>query len=121
MINGIKPLPSVSDFDSAMNRLIENINKDYMGWRTRSKYDDMPGAFPDVDITTKVGRKFIKIIRDTSVWGFVAKADGTHKGVPMKMGDVLKAASWNAAAKHTRGNIFDDNQDYFRWTGPDYR
>ena len=39
----------------------------------------------------------------------------------MKTGDVFKAASWNAAAKHTRGNIFDDNQDYFEWTVPNYR
>ena len=121
MINGIKPLPSVSDFDSALNRLVENINKNYMGWRTRSKYDDMPGAFPDVDITIKPGRKFIKKIRDNSVWGFVAYSDGMHKGVPMKRGDVLKAAGWSAPAKHTRGNIFDNKQDYFRWTGPDYR
>ena len=44
-----------------------------------------------------------------------------HKGVPMKAGDVLKAAGRSAPAKHTRGNIFDVNQDYFRWTGPDYR
>ena len=121
MINGIKPNPMVGDFDKAMDRLVENINKDYMGWRTRSKYDDMPGAFPDVDITIKPGRKFIKIIRDNSVWGFVAKSDGMHKGVPMKTGDVLKAAGWASPAKHTRGNIFDNKQDYFSWTGPDYR
>ena len=121
MINGIKPNPMVGDFDKAMDRLVENIHQDYRGWRTRSKYDDTPGAFPDVDITIKPGRKFIKIIRDNSVWGFVAKADGTHMGVPMKMGDVLKAASYNAPAKHTRGNIFDGKQDYFSWTGPDYR
>ena len=38
----------------------------------------------------------------------------------MKVGDVFKAASWASAAKHTRGNIFDKNQNYFRWTGPDY-
>ena len=31
MINGIKPEPSVSDFDSALNRLVENIHKDYDG------------------------------------------------------------------------------------------
>ena len=55
------------------------------------------------------------------VWGFVAKKGGVHKGLPMKVGDVFKAASWNAAAKHTRGNIFDNNQDYFEWTGPNYR
>ena len=120
MINGINPLPSVSHFDSALHRLLDNIHKDYDGWRGNVSYNHGDN-FERANITIKPGRKFIKIIRDNSVWGFVAKADGTHKGVPMKMCDVLKAASYNAAAKHTRGNIFDDNQDYFRWTGPDYR
>ena len=118
MINGIKPLPSVSDFDSALNRLLDNIHKDYQGWSSRIEYSS---GVEKVDITIKPGRKFIKIIRDNSVWGFVAKSDGVHKGVPMITGDVLKAAGWSAPAKHTRGNIFDNNQDYFSWTGPDYR
>ena len=118
MINGIKPLPSVSDFDSALHRLLDIIHKDYQGWSNRIEYSS--GA-ERVDIIIKRGRKFIKIIRDDSVWGFVAKADGVHKGVPMIAGDVLKAAGWSAPAKHTRGNIFDNNQDYFRWTGPNYR
>ena len=118
MINGIKPLPSKTDFDSAMDRLVENIHKDYAGWSNRVEYKK---GIETVDITIKTGRKFIKIIRDNSVWGFVAKSDGMHKGVPMKMGDVLKAAGWSAPAKHTRGNIFDNKQDYFSWTGPDYR
>ena len=121
MINGIKPRTSEPDFNVAVNRLVYNIDKDYREWKSRSKYDDMPGAFPDVNIEIKPGRKFIKIIRDNSVWGFVAYSDGMHKGVPMKRGDVLKAAGWSAPAKHTRGNIFDDNQDYFNWTGPNYR
>ena len=117
MINGIQPEPSTIDFDSALDRLVENIHKDYQGWSNNVEYSS---GIEKVDITLNVGRKFIKIIRDSSVWGFVAKADGVHKGVPMKMGDVLKAAGWSAPAKHTRGNIFDDNQDYFRWTGPNY-
>ena len=117
MINGIKPLPSVSDFDSALNTLVDNIHKDYQGWSGRIEYSS--GA-EKVDITLNVGRKFVKIIRDTSVWGFVAKDDGMHKGVPMKAGDVLKAAGRSAPAKHTRGNIFDNNQNYFRWTGLNY-
>ena len=118
MINGIKPLPSVSDFDGALNTLVENIHKDYDGWSTNLKYSSESER---VNITIKPGRKFIKIIRDNPVWGFVAKSDGMHKGVPMKMGDVLKAAGWASPAKHTRGNIFDNKQDYFSWTGPDYR
>ena len=35
-------------------------------------------------IKIKPGRKFIKIIRENSVWGFVAKTDGIHKGIPYK-------------------------------------
>ena len=118
MINGIKPLPSTDDFDGALNRLVENIHKNYAGWSGRVEYSS---GTERVNITIKPGRKFIKIIRDNSVWGFVAYSDGMHKGVPMKRGDVLKAAGWSAPAKHTRGNIFDNNQDYFSWTGPDYR
>ena len=118
MINGIKPNPMVGDFDKAMDRLVENIHLAYERWNIRTEY---PNVTRKVDITIKPGRKFIKIIRDNSVWGFVAKLDGVHKGVPMIAGDVLKAAGWSAPAKHTRGNIFDNKQDYFRWTGPDYR
>ena len=118
MINGTKPLPSKTDFDSALDGLVEDIHMDYARWSNRVEYTS---GIERVNITIKPGRKFIKIIRDNSVWGFVAKEDGTHKGVPMKMGDVLKAAGWSAPAKHTRGNIFDRCQDYFSWTGPDYR
>ena len=118
MINGIKPLPSKTDFDSALDRLVEDIHLDFNKWRDHTEYGSDGKR---VDITIKPGRKFIKIMRINSTWGFVAKEDGMHKGVPMKAGDVLKAAGRSAPAKHTRGNIFDDNQDYFRWTGPNYR
>ena len=113
MINGIKPLPPKEDFEVAVDKLLENIHLDYVKWSNGN-------PIREDEISLKPGRKFIKVIRDNSVWGFIAKKDGEHKGLPMKAGDVLKAASWNAAAKHTRGNIFDVNQDYFEWTGPNY-
>ena len=118
MINGIKPNPMVGDFDKAMDRLVENIHKNYAGWSSRVEYKK---GIETVDITIKTGRKFIKIIRDNSVWGFVVIDDGMHMGFPIVRGDVLKAAGWRAPARHTRGNIFDNNQDYFHWTGPNYR
>ena len=118
MINGIKPNPMVGDFDKAILRLLENIHKDYAGWSNRVEYTK---GIEKVDITIKSGRKFIKIIRDTSVWGFVVKDDGMHMGFPIRRGDVLKAAGWRAPARHTRGNIFDNYQNYFTWTGPNYR
>ena len=97
--------------NQAINQLINNIHKDYYEGPTR---------VGGLDIKLKPGRKFIKIIEDRSVWGFVAKVDGTHKGLPMKEGDVFRPASWSQAAKHTRGNVFADTQDYFTWSGPNY-
>ena len=113
-INGIAPIVVKNDFDGAMDDLLENIHLDYVKW-----CNGIP--IREEEISLKPGRKFIKVIRGGSVWGFVAKEDGVNKGLPMKSGDVLKAAGCSAPAKHTRGNIFDDNQDYFQWTGPNYR
>ena len=110
-INCIKPNPIKGDFDEAMDNLLNNINTDYHKGFPKNK---------DMVLSLVAGSKFVKVVNENSVWGFVAKKDGVHKGLPMKAGDVLKAASWKAAAKHTRGNIFDKNQDYFRWTGPNY-
>ena len=58
------------------------------------------------------GRKFIKIIGNGRVWGFVSMVDGTHKGEPIKEGDLLMAATWNQPAKHSRGNIFDGTDQW---------
>jgi len=115
-INGITPKVVKNDFDSALDNLLENIRKDYFKWSGGKGSD----SWNNDHLSLKPGRKFIKVISGTSVWGFVAKKGGVHKGLPMKVGDVFKAAGWNAAAKHTRGNIFDVNQDYFEWTGPNY-
>ena len=119
-INGIKPIPiadsndiigSGNEFDTSVSRLLENINIDYH--RIFPSYKDM-------ELSLVAGRKFVKVVRENSVWGFIAKKDGEHKGLPMKKGDVFKPASWRAAAKHVRGSIFDTNTDWFRWTGPNY-
>ena len=51
------------------------------------------------EITFTEGRKYFKIINGDSVYCFVNKQNG----------DILKAASWAAPAKHARGNIFDED------------
>ena len=45
------------------------------------------------------GSRYIKIIRGGSVHCFIDRTNG----------DVLKAASWSAPAKHARGNIWKDD------------
>ena len=125
MINGIKPIvlkstptpkePTTNglSFDEAMDTLLVKIQEDYskLGY-THQKV---------LDLSLKPGRKFIKVVEGTRVWGFVAKVDGTHKGLPMLKGDILKAATWHAPAKHSRGSIFDTKMhNSFSWTGPNY-
>ena len=61
------------------------------------------------------GRKYLKIISDNSVWGFI-----NLKNENFKEGDILKAANYNAPALNKpRGNIFNDNYE-ISWTGPKY-
>lgn len=116
----------MKNFDVAMTELLERIKDDYAGWRsegpmtpTRQK---MVKKFNET-LRVEEGRKYIKIITDTSVWGFIVKEDIYDKrggGVRKFLaGDILKAASWSSPATNAaRGNIFEDYT--IRWTGPNY-
>ena len=104
------------DFVTALDNLVIGIKKDYADWMTSK---DMIERF-NKGINIRTGKKYTKVIQGSSVWGFIANGDGVLKGIPYKKGDVFKAAGWAAPAKWARGNIFDSNQNYFRWTGPDY-
>ena len=105
----------------SMDRLTENIADKYNTWNSR-----IPGIqkkrseeFKD-SLAIRPGLKFDKIVMGTHVWGFVAKKNFRHKGIDVKVGDVMKAATFRQAARHPRGSIFDKNTDWFSWTGPEY-
>ena len=104
-------------FNEAIDQLMENIKKDY------SKWTDWAEGIERFNkgVGIKSGRKYTKVMHGNSVWGFIANGDGVLKGIPYKQGDVFKAAGWAAPAKHVRGNIFTTEQNYFQWTGPNYR
>ena len=125
MINGIKPMLSPQtptpkepttnglSFDEAMNLLLVHIQGSYDSW---SKFNNKT-----LDLSLKPGRKFVKVIEGSSVWGFVSLVDGIHKGAVIYVGDIMKAAGWRAPAKHSRGSIFDaEMHKSFSWTGPNY-
>ena len=127
MINGIKPVVGNTtktektttknglSFDEAMDNLLAEIQVNYNKWGASSGIDKT------LDLKIKTGRKFVKIIEGNRVWGFVSRVDGVHKGAPIKVGDIMKAAGWAAAAKHSRGSIFDkEMHKSFSWTGPNY-
>ena len=103
-------------YDSSISKLLENIKVDY------SKFMSNPEMVENFNngVSVKPGRKFDKVMHGSSVWGFIAKTDGVLKGIPYFVGDVFKAASWRAPAKHVRGSIFYDGSDWYQWTGPNY-
>lgn len=103
--------------------LIEDIKADYALWTERCA----KGVLSPINIRMieefnekirfEVGRKYIKIIQDGSVWGFIVNTDNDKK---FRKGDILKAASWATPARNAaRGNIIDGGYS-ITWTGPHY-
>ena len=103
------------DFLDAIDNLLGGIKEDYANW---TDWEEGIQRFND-ELNVKSGRKYTKIMKGTSVWGFIANSDGELKGIPHKKGDVFKAASWRAPAKWARGNIYDGNK-FYSWTGLNY-
>ena len=101
-------------YDKAVDSLLEGIDTDFVNWSNGDKF------YRTIDMSIKSGRKFDKVVRDNSVWGFIAKTDGMLKGIPYRVGDVFKPAGWKAPAKHVRGSIFSNSTDWYSWTGPNY-
>ena len=107
---------SATEFNNGIDRLIEGIKVNYSKWSTWEKgIEEFNNG-----INIKTGKKYTKVICKGSVWGFVANGDGILKGIPYFKGDVFKAAGWAAPAKHVRGSIFDTNNNWYSWTGPNY-
>ena len=108
------------DMNNEMNALIENIKEDYLNWTTRcakgtlSEINKTMIADFNEKITFKMGNKYIKVVTNNTVWGFVVNTDNDKK---FKTGDILKAAGWAAPARNfARGNILDGGYTV-GWTG----
>lgn len=106
----------------AVNTLIEMIKVDYEDFATRGGQKELSGYFAEQmekfydNIEVRPGQKYIKIVKENSVWGFIVNTENDKK---FKYGDILKAAGYNAPARNkARGNIFGAYE--IRWTGPLY-
>ena len=97
-----------------VNNFIKKLDKDRKEYYEQL---DMPNQYQPVVV--EVGNKFIRIWHGSSCWGFISRVDGDLKGSPIKKGDLLKAATWKAPAKHARGNIMDGTAQYGVY-GPSY-
>lgn len=78
--------------------------------------DRFPNLTPD-NLCIKEGKRYYKVCNFTpgdgvkSVFAFIAKEDFQTKGMgQVKKGDIFKPATWNAPAKHARGNLLNDDK-----------
>jgi hypothetical protein len=108
--------------NKAIETLIEMIKIDYENFCTRDGQKELSGYFKEQmenfydNIQVNVGQKYIKIVKDNSVWGFIVNTENDKK---FQYGDILKAAGYNAPARNAaRGNVFNGYE--IRWTGPLY-
>lgn len=90
-----------------VEKFVEKVNTEIQSYYSTNAPDLTPKP-----MEMRVGTKFIKLISNGSVWGFISRFDGDYKGVPIKKGDLMKAASYASPAKHSRGNIIDGTARY---------
>jgi len=108
--------------DKAIDQLVEDIKTDYANWHLANGQEmnkikeEMIENFNE-NIRVQLGRKYIKIISEGGVWGFIVAAEDDRK---FKAGDILKAAGYNAPARNAaRGNVLEGGYT-INWTGPLY-
>ena len=117
----LNELPYDAELLNALAELENRIVEDYKKFTTAGAAKNMEGYRKRMfekfvaGLEYRPGRKYLKIISDNSVWGFI-----NLKNENFKEGDILKAANYNAPALNKpRGNIFNDNYE-ISWTGPKY-
>lgn len=86
-----------------MNIIVNENTPEFVTWFAsvnKLEVDYMTENFPSLTpekISYVMGTRYIKILRGNSAHAFIDRSNG----------DVLKAASWRAPAKHARGNLYD--------------
>lgn len=113
------------NMQTALETLRADIIADYARWQKLGPTPDDTAAEIKARMLqefiesyrVEIGSKYIKVIKGSSVWGFVVRGDTDKK---FRKGDILMAASWRAPARNkARGNILDGGYT-IRWTGPLY-
>ncbi len=75
------------------------------------------GLTPKLEV--RETKKYYKLVMGKTTWGFIVKNDGVYKNENVFRGDLMKAATHNTPAKHSRGNIIKGT-DMWTYLGPVY-
>ena len=103
-----------------VQNLLDDIKADYAHLKRWTRDDDIRKSMIqrfNESLKYTIGKKYIKIIKDGSVWGFIVNTDNDKK---FRKGDILKPMNWATPARNkARGNILDGGYN-ISWTGPSY-
>ena len=112
--------------DTKMETALDNLKaamvSNYESWQTlggKTRTEVQAQMLDEYINTIRIeeGRKYIKVITRSSVWGFIVKG----KDSKFQVGDILMAAGWAAPARNkARGNVLSGDLSMVRWTGPEY-
>ena len=110
--------------NDALTVLVGKIKEDYIRFtEAAGRGKPKPGSYFDEEVKNfddKIefaeGKKYIKVIRDRAVWGFIVNVENDPK---FAYGDILMANSWTTPARNKpRGNVFGEYAA--PWTGAEY-
>jgi len=99
--NGSEIMKSTPKVETRMRGFVEKVQEE-----TRKHYTEKYAILPIPVISVKTGSKFY------AVWSYNGTQNSIYCFVDKSNGDIYKAATWRAPAKHVRGSIFDKN---FSW------
>ena len=98
----VTPKQNIKNFEGSIVAFKDLIASRYQDYRNRFGFTK---PIHDRIFSIRVGKKYYKII-ERDVHGTSASV---HSFVSIENGDVFKASTRNAPAKHKRGNIFENN------------
>lgn len=99
-----------------IDRFVQAANRCTEDYWTRNGYTHMA---PPKHRANEISDKWVRVVmveernsvwQDTSVFCFICLKDYSTKALgQLKTGDIHKAATFKAPAKHARGNVFNDD------------
>jgi hypothetical protein len=114
-------MKTFENLNEAVEAVLETMKNDYARWGkigTEESTDIRDRMYEEYceGLTFEEGNKYIKLIGNGSVKGFICKTDNPKKG--FVTGDMLMAKSYKAPATNfARGNCLLGEFDRVRWTG----
>ena len=108
----------------ALTALATKIREDYVRFtEAAGRGTPEPGTYFyeqletfDDNLEFKEGKKYIKVLRESAVWGFIVNVENDPK---FTYGDILMANSYTTPARNKpRGNVFGEYRA--PWTGAEY-